>query len=580
MSEGDTLRLDRVTAGEALYRVISTLTERRPIDDILAEILSQTRAMLDAAETYILLKVGDQLAIRAADGLVCGPRARGRLNIGEGIEGLTAETEQAIVAPSLKTDRRNVDPFDRPRPVGSMVAVPLVLRGHLLGVLTSTRRTAGRFAMVELWWLEVFGGLIASLIASDQAYRAQERRARQAEALLALSTGDELPAVSNQTVAEIARALGYDRSGILLLDDSGTNFDHTVFSGAEVDLTLPTRLPVAEVEQLRALLPGERSLTCRDVAADPNLSGLDLLRGIHCFIAAPIRIGAELRGIVYVGSVAIGSLDGDEAFLELVATRIGLLLERAELRERQREIELQQVQMETRQEFLGIVSHELKTPVAVMQAYTELLLRRAERGSRNSEIDILRRMSDQAERMLAMIEQLLDLRRMEAGLLTLEVSHFDLSEVVRRLAHEIELASGSHRIVVDSPGRILVRADRRRIEEVVTNLLDNATKYSPKGSTIRVSLARENVDTPQEAALLEVRDEGPGVAEGDRERVFDRFYQSSGHLHKGRTGLGLGLYISRELVRRHGGDVWLADKVPGASFYVRLPVEGPAAYDS
>src|SRR6185437_14643627 len=176
--------------------------------------------------------------------------------------------------------------------------------------------------------------------------------------------------------------------------------------------------------------PGERSLTCRDVAADANLSGLALLRGIHCFIAAPVRIGADLRGIVYVGSAAIGSLDGDEAFLELVATRIGLLLERAELRERQREIELQQVQMETRQEFLGIVSHELKTPVAVMQAYTELLLRRAERGSRGSEIDILRRMSDQAERMLAMIEQLLDLRRMEAGLLTLEVSHFDLTEVV------------------------------------------------------------------------------------------------------------------------------------------------------
>ncbi|HEX5417658.1 MAG TPA: ATP-binding protein, partial [Chloroflexota bacterium] len=553
MSEAETPRLDRVTAGEALYRVIRTLTERRPIDDILAEILGQTRAMLDAAETYILLKVGDQLTVRAADGLVSGPAARGRLNLGEGIEGLAAATGEAITAPSLKSDPRHVDPFARLRPVGSMVAVPLVLRGHLLGVLASTRRPAGRFATVELWWLEVFGGLIASLIASDQAYRAQERRARQAEALLALSSGDDLPAVSNQTVAEIARALGYDRSGILLLEASRTVYEHTVFTGAEVDHTLPARVTLAEVEPLRALLPGDRSLTCRDVAADPNLSGLKLLREIHCFIAAPIRVGTELRGIVYVGSAAIGSLDGDEAFLELVATRIGLLLERAELRERQREIELQQIQMEARQEFLGTVSHELKTPVAVMQAYTEVLLRRAERGGRGSEIDILRRMSDQAERMLGMIEQLLDLRRLAAGLLALEVSHFDLSETVRRLAHEIELASGSHRIVVDLPGRVLVRADRRRIEEVMTNLLDNAVKYSPRDSTIRVTLTREHPDTPREAALLEVRDEGPGVAEGERERIFERFYQAPGRLHKGHTGLGLGLFISRELVRRHGG---------------------------
>jgi len=576
MSETESIRLDRVTAGEALNRVIRTLTERRPLDDILAEVVSQTRAMLDASETYILLKFGEQLTVRASDGLILGSSSRGRLGIGEGIEGLSAKFGETIVAPNLGGDPRHVDPFNRAWPVGSMVSVPLVLRGNLLGVLVSTRRSTGRFAAVELWWLEVFGGLVASLIASDQAYRAQERRARQAEALLALSSDDEHPEVSGQTVAQIARALGYDRSGILLLDAGRTSYEHTAFSGVEVDPTFANHVTLADVAPLRDALPGDRSLTCRDVAADPALSHLSLLDGIHCLIAAPIRVTKELRGIVYVASDVDGLLDGDEAFLELVATRIGLLLERAELRERHREIERQQVQMEARQEFLGIVSHELKTPVAVMQAYTELLLRRAERAGRASEIDILRRMNDQAERMLAMIEQLLDLRRLEAGLLTLEVSHFDLSETVRRLAHEVELASGSHRIHFETSGRILVRADRRRMEEVVTNLLDNAVKYSPSGSVIRVTLCRENPGTPDESALLKVTDEGPGVATEERERVFERFYQSSGHLHKGRTGLGLGLYISRELIRRHGGDVWLADGALGATFSVRLPVEGPS----
>ena len=141
-------------------------------------------------------------------------------------------------------------------------------------------------------------------------------------------------------------------------------------------------------------------------------------------MATPVRVSGEARGVLYAGTDGANTLDGDEAFLELVATRIGLMIERGELYERQREVERQHVQMEVRQEFLGVVSHELKTPIAVMKAYTELLLKRAERGGRTAEIDVLRRMSDQAERMLAMIEQLLDLRRLEAGLADLRGEPF------------------------------------------------------------------------------------------------------------------------------------------------------------
>ncbi len=572
--------LERVTAGDALYRVVRSLTERRPLDDVLAEVLAQTRAMLDAAETYILLKSDDQLSLRAAAGLVIGPKGRRQLTLDEGIEGLTAQTGEPIVVSSLRQDPRHVDPFDRTTPVGSMLAVPLLLRGRLLGVLVGTRERAGRFAEVEIWWLEVFGGLVASLIASDHAYRAQERRARQAEALLRLSVEHDRDPVSWVTVAEVARAIGTDRCGILLRDSTGQAFEHTLFDEQTVDLTLPTRFPREVLGPLGEVVDSGRTLTCYDVDQDPLLRELPLLKGVHDLIATPIRVFGEVRGILYVGTDANTWLEGDEAFLELIATRIGLMLEQNELRDRQREVERQHAQMAARQEFLGIVSHELKTPVAVMKAYTELLLRRAERAGRTSEIDLLRRMADQAERMLAMIEQLLDLRRLEAGLLTLEVSHFDLTEVVRRLVHGIELAAPSHRIVVESSGRTPIRADRRRIEEVVMNLLDNAVKYSPAGGTIHIRIAPTDLGTPSESVILSVQDEGPGVAAPDRERIFERFYQASGRLHKGRTGLGLGLYISRELVRRHGGEIWLeSEPGHGATFFVRLPVAGPPTPD-
>jgi signal transduction histidine kinase len=572
---------ERVTAGDALYRVIRTLTERRPLDDILAEVLSQTRAMLDAAETYIILKSDGRLTLRASDGLIVGPNGRRQFGVETGIEGLTARTEEAVVANDLGHDPRHVDLFDRPTPVGSMLAVPLVLRGHLLGVLVSTRVQSGRFAGVETWWLDVFGGLVASVIASDQAYQLQERRVRQAEAILALSASDETPPVSGATVAEVARALGTEHCGILLLERDHETFDHTFFPAvSDGTLDPPTRLSASDRDSLRDVVRTGRTFTCYAVEQDPSLQALPFLDGVHCLIATPIRVSGTPRGIVYAGTDAAAWLDGDEAFLELVATRIGLMIERGELRERQREVERQHAQMAARQEFLGIVSHELKTPVAVMKAYTELLLRRAERAERAAEVDLLQRMTDQTERMLAMIEQLLDSRRLEAGLLTLAPSRFDLTEVLRRLAHETELATASHSVVVESSHRTMITADRRRIEEVFTNLLDNAVKYSPPESTIRVRVITDRAVAGENNVVVSVGDQGPGVADADREHIFVRFYQASGRLHKGRTGLGLGLYISRELVRRHGGDVWIdSNHGQGATFFVRLPIDGPASMD-
>jgi signal transduction histidine kinase len=568
--------LERVTAGDALYRVIRSLTERRPLDDILAEVLTQTRAMLAAAETYILIKSENRLVVRASNGLSIGSRGREWIEEGEGIEGLAARLGEPVVSSATQQDSRYVDPFDRAEPVGSILAVPLLLRGHLFGVLASTRGQPGRFAGVDSWWLEVFGGLVASVIASDQAYHVEERRARQAETLLAFSAREDANAVSPRTVEEIARTLGTSHCGMLLRASHTDAFVHTFFRGGHAAGAENQGLTTEEIGPLAQVVESGRSVVCRDVATDPGLRDLPILAGIHRLVATPIRIFGVPRGVLYVGIDSASWVEGDETFLELVATRIGLMIERGELHDRQREVERQQAQMDARQEFLGIVSHELKTPVAVVKAYTELLLKRAERAGRTSEVDVLRRMTDQSERMLSMIEQLLDLRRLEAGLMTFEVSHFDLVEVVRRLGHEVELASGSHRILVTSDGRAVLRADRRRIEEIFTNLLDNAVKYSPPDGPVEVRIWRERVDQPSEAVLASVQDQGPGVAPSDRERIFERFYQASGRLHKGRTGLGLGLYVSRELARRHGGDIWV-ESAPGRGgrFVVRLPVGGP-----
>jgi len=573
--------LERVTAGEALDRVVRTLAERRPVDDVLVEILSQTRAMLDAAEAYVVLKADQRLAMRAADGLNVGAAGRRVFDQSEGIEGFAARTAEAVISNDLSHDPRHVDFFDRSVPVGSMIAVPLILRGVLLGVLVSTRRQPSRFADVERWWLEIFGGLVSSAIASDQAYRNQERRARRAETLLALSSLPEESPVSREALAEVGRGFENCRSGILICDDDTSGCRLLTLSGQIPETFQETSVDLDACGELSSVLNSGRPYVAVDLQQDQALRKLPFFQAGRGLIAAPIEAFGKTHGVLFVVSEQDSWLDDDDvSFLALVSARLGLLLERGELHRRQREIERQQAQTEARQEFLGVVSHELKTPVAVMRAYSELLLRRAERAGRTTEIDVLRRMGDQAERMLGMIEQLLDSRRLEDGLLALEVSHFDVSELVRRVAHEFELTTVSHRIILDLPGRMVILADRRRIEEVLNNLLDNAVKYSPSGGTIRVRLARDQAETPREAVTLTVSDDGPGVPERDQERVFDRFYQAPGRLHKGHAGLGLGLYISRELVRRHGGDMWLQSPAgAGATFFVRLPVSGLPNFD-
>jgi signal transduction histidine kinase len=311
-------------------------------------------------------------------------------------------------------------------------------------------------------------------------------------------------------------------------------------------------------------VPYRRADVSQNPKAPPALRRL----GMRSVLGVPIPGDAAPQGLLVVASVRPSAFNGDDAaFLRLVAERVGLLLRHAA-------IEREVARTAARQEFLTVVSHELKTPVAVIKAYAEVLGRRAELAAwPEQDRRVVERVNEQADRMLAMIEQLLDLRRIEAGTLPIELGRFDLAALVRRSVETIQATTSKHRLRTDAPPELIVRADRRRIEEVVTNLLENAVKYSPAGGAVAVSLEREG-----ETAHLTVADEGIGIPEAELSRVFDRFYQvGAGTYSQGHLGLGLGLYIAHEIVTRHGGRVW-AQSGPerGATFHVELPLE-PAA---
>ncbi|HEY3062965.1 MAG TPA: ATP-binding protein [Chloroflexota bacterium] len=228
-----------------------------------------------------------------------------------------------------------------------------------------------------------------------------------------------------------------------------------------------------------------------------------------------------------------------------------------------------------RDEFLSVAAHELKTPIASMRLAAQLLLRtletepspQPERLGKLSEMVV-----EQSSRMSRLVGQLLDMSRVDAGKLKLDYAETDIVALVEAVALTPRTPSDNHTIVVHSPSRpVHVLIDPLRIEQVLWNLTDNAIKYSPFGGVIDISVTQPFRDWVR----LEVRDRGLGIAPDKLRHVFERFYQANdtNQIHNV-AGLGLGLYISRQIVELHGGDISLESPPDGGTrVIVNLPAE-------
>ncbi len=225
-----------------------------------------------------------------------------------------------------------------------------------------------------------------------------------------------------------------------------------------------------------------------------------------------------------------------------------------------------------RDEFLSVASHELKTPLTALQI--ELFAMRELAGQSTDErlSRKLARASRNADRLSRLIEMLLDVSRISTGNLTLKPERFDLCQAVTQVAETMRpTADQAHcEFSCRTPGPIVGTWDRLRVEQIVMNLLSNAFKYSP-GAAVTLSVSVEKGE-----AVIEVRDHGPGVVPQDFERIFERFERGSPRQNQG--GLGLGLYVSRQIAQAHGGTI-AGRNLPegGALFTVRLPLAGIAA---
>ena len=250
-----------------------------------------------------------------------------------------------------------------------------------------------------------------------------------------------------------------------------------------------------------------------------------------------------------------------------IARRCGLAIDNSRLYREAR------AAVSIRDEFLSVAAHELKTPMTSLRGYAQLLAREFERGHTNNP-ERARRAANtiqiQSDKLARLVAQLLDVSRLQSGKLTIERKRTDVSELLREVVEAARNQLNDHTLLARLPEQLWAPIDPLRIEQVITNLIDNAIKYSPDGGRIDLTLGGERSSG---CVQIAIRDHGVGVPHEHRAHIFDRFYQAhSGGPLTSMAGMGLGLYISRQIVELHDGTIEAQFPDDGGTcFVINLP---------
>ncbi len=261
----------------------------------------------------------------------------------------------------------------------------------------------------------------------------------------------------------------------------------------------------------------------------------------------------------------------DESYASLESTdsrlrAITLLQQKA--RSLEAEIERRKTLERQKDEFIGIASHELKTPITSVKAYTQFLQKRFLKLNDKKSAELITKMNLQIDKLTKLISDLLDVTRIEEGKLQFREVRFDFNELVSEIIEEMQHTTNNHKIMKEFAKTKNINGDRDRIGQVITNLISNAIKYSPRSNKIIIKIILE-----KEYITLGVQDFGIGVSKEDQKKVFDRLHRVNGDGQQIYPGLGLGLYICAEIIKRHKGRIWVnSEKGKGSIFCFSLPI--------
>ena len=417
--------------------------------------------------------------------------------------------------------------------LASLMSVPLVARGRTLGVVTFAATEPGkRYDERDLALAEEVGRRAGVALDNARLYREVQQSRDQLDIILQ-GVADGILVYAPDSRILYANEAAARTSGYGSVQQMLSTQQQALLGRYEI------------IDEQGRPLPPDQLTHVRVLAGEPEAQAVIGWRGVGT--GQP-----ERWSLVTSRPVA-----GESGEVAMVVTIVHDMTERL-LVERRKDA------------FISMASHELKTPVTSLKGFTNILQRRLTRQGDAKGLHYLARMDAQLDRLTALISELLDISRMQSGKLALREEPVALDTLIEETVEMVQAASATHRLLIEGSTGAQVVGDQERLRQVFVNLLTNAVKYSARAEQVIVRLVRDNQEGQ---AIVSVQDFGIGIDKAHHEQIFERFYQVSDAEEKTYPGLGIGLYISREIVERHRGRLWVeSSKGNGATFFVALPL--------
>jgi PAS domain S-box-containing protein len=408
-----------------------------------------------------------------------------------------------------------------------IVALPLTMSDVLVGVIYVLRREGTAFSYADRRVLSSFAGQAAIALHNAQLHLQVTQEKQRLDAIIE-NSGD----------------------GVMILDPQQRI---TVFNRA---LTIMSGAPAEEAIGKYCW----EVLALRDHHSDQELRGLACPLE-HCQAGQRFYVEGDLvrqDGIrMTLGITYSPLLDPEGQLVNIIAN----VRDITHFREAE----------EMKSTFISVISHELKTPVALIKGYAGTLRREDAHWDAETVHDSLAVIEEESDRLTQLIDNLLDASRLQAGQMRLERVDVRIDKLAARIVDEFGHQSDQHVFELDFPSDFPpIQGDQERLRQVLSNLLSNAIKYSPSGGRILVAGRYDD-----DQVYVAVTDQGIGIPVGERDRIFDRFYRVDSALSRRTQGAGLGLYLVKSVIEAHGGQIWVeGNEGQGSTFVFTLPWEG------
>ncbi len=582
--------VDELTATSDVLKIISRSAV--DLETVLDTLVETAGRLCHAEQTFMFRRRDDRYHVVASRGvsdefvewLLRNPMEAGRgTATGRAVlEGRTVQVDDVLADPEYTFQ-------EGPRRAGfrTVVGVPLMRGDALIGIFSLCRSRVDPFTEKEIELLTTFAD--QAVIAIENARLFDELRQRSAELARsveelralgvvgqAVTSSLDLKVVLETIVARATELAGADGGAIFRYGRAKRQF--SLWHAAGFDAALLDRLrdfAVAETQtELGRAARENRPIEITDLAAAPSAPLRDIAfeAGFRSALIVPLVRSGRVFGALIVQRRAPGRFaDSTVDVLQTFASQSVLAIQNARLfREIEEKGHQLQVASQHKSQFLANMSHELRTPLNAVLGYAELLLDGIYGELPDKARSVLERVQSNGKHLLGLINDVLDLSKIEAGQLTLAIEDYAMQAVIHSVASATEsLAKAKGLSLVSSVPRDLPmgRGDERRVTQVLLNLVGNAIKFTETGS-ISIAVAVSNG-----CFELAVSDTGPGIAKADQARIFEEFQQVDSSSTRQKGGSGLGLAISKRIVEMHGGGITV-DSEPGkgSTFHVVIPV--------